>query len=125
MRILLVNDDGINAEGIRTLMRTLSKEHEVFAVAPDRQRSAASMAMTLDTPLRAVPVPVDLPVAGAFAVDGTPLVVKRHRKRQDQDRFAFKLHFSSPPFLYSAYEIFGRWIVTVVPSSSSLFKLKP
>ncbi|MBR0435648.1 MAG: 5'/3'-nucleotidase SurE [Clostridia bacterium] len=73
MRILLVNDDGINAEGIRTLMRTLSKEHEVFAVAPDRQRSAASMAMTLDTPLRAVPVPVDLPVAGAFAVDGTPV----------------------------------------------------
>ena len=65
MRILLVNDDGINAEGIRTLMRTLSKEHEVFAAAPDRQRSAASMAMTLDTPLRAVPVPVDPPVAGA------------------------------------------------------------
>ena len=73
MRILLVNDDGINAEGIRTLMRTLLKEHEVFAVAPDRQRSAASMAMTLDTPLRAVPVPVDLPVAGAYAVDGTPV----------------------------------------------------
>lgn len=73
MRILLVNDDGINAEGIRTLMRALSNEHEVYAVAPDRQRSAASMAMTLDTPLRAVPVPVDPQVAVAYAVDGTPV----------------------------------------------------
>ncbi len=74
MRILLVNDDGIEAVGIRHLMRALSGEHAVFAVAPDRQRSAASMAMTLETPLRAVPVALaDQPVAGAFAVDGTPV----------------------------------------------------
>ena len=74
MKILLVNDDGIGAIGIRSLMHALSERHEVWAVAPDRQRSAASMAMTLDLPLRATPAEIgDVPVAGAFAVDGTPV----------------------------------------------------
>ena len=73
MRILLVNDDGVDAVGIRYLMRALSARHEVYVAAPDRQRSAVSKAMTLSSPLRAVPVAVDAPVKAAFAVDGMPV----------------------------------------------------
>ncbi len=55
MKILLVNDDGIDAVGIRSLVGALSKTHTVWIAAPDRQRSAASMSMMLEQPLRAVP----------------------------------------------------------------------
>lgn len=72
MKILLVNDDGIDAVGIQTLMQTLSKEHTVWVIAPDRQRSAVSKAMTLNAPLRAVPREIE-GVALAYAVDGMPV----------------------------------------------------
>ena len=72
MKILLVNDDGIDAVGIRSLIGALSKTHTVWAAAPDRQRSAASMAMTLDMPLRAHPRTVE-GAEIAYAVDGTPV----------------------------------------------------
>ena len=72
MKILLVNDDGIDAVGIRQLARTLSKQHTVWAVAPDRQRSAASKSMTLSLPLRAAAAGLE-GAALAFAVDGTPV----------------------------------------------------
>ena len=52
MKILISNDDGIAANGIRALTETLSKEHEVYVVAPDRERSAAGHSLTLHTPLR-------------------------------------------------------------------------
>lgn len=42
MKFLLCNDDGYLAEGIGALAKTLSDGHEVFAAAPNRQRSAAS-----------------------------------------------------------------------------------
>ncbi len=42
MRILLANDDGIEAKGIQVLYDRLSKEHEVYAIAPDSNRSATS-----------------------------------------------------------------------------------
>mgnify|MGYP000858719341 CR=1 FL=1 len=47
MRILLTNDDGINAEGINILARELGKDHEVIIAAPDDQRSAMSHSITL------------------------------------------------------------------------------
>ena len=72
MKILLVNDDGIDAIGIRSLVGALSKTHTVWIAAPDRQRSAASMSMTLEQPLRAVPRRVE-GAALAYAVDGTPV----------------------------------------------------
>ncbi|MBR6040836.1 MAG: 5'/3'-nucleotidase SurE [Clostridia bacterium] len=72
MKILLVNDDGVDAVGIRRLIEALSKEHTVWIVAPDRQRSAASMAMTLNMPLRADPREID-GAEIAYAVDGTPV----------------------------------------------------
>ena len=52
MKILLSNDDGIVANGIRALTEALSQEHEVYVIAPDRERSAAGHSLTLHTPLR-------------------------------------------------------------------------
>ncbi|MBR2067056.1 MAG: 5'/3'-nucleotidase SurE, partial [Solobacterium sp.] len=46
MKILLTNDDGIQAKGIRTLAKVLSSEHEIYIVAPEGERSANSHAIT-------------------------------------------------------------------------------
>ncbi len=67
MRILLSNDDGIMAPGLRTLATHLRELGEVIVVAPDRNRSGASNSLTLDRPLRVVETE-----PGFFAVDGTP-----------------------------------------------------
>src|SRR5208337_1483348 len=47
MRILLTNDDGVNAEGILTLFRVLSQFHDTYIIAPDRERSACSNIFTM------------------------------------------------------------------------------
>ena len=47
MKILLTNDDGINADGLQILRRTLSSSHDVFVIAPDRERSACSNIFTM------------------------------------------------------------------------------
>lgn len=52
MNILISNDDGIAANGIRALTEELSKKHNVYVIAPDRERSAAGHSLTLHTPLR-------------------------------------------------------------------------
>ena len=52
MKILISNDDGILANGIHALMEALSPNHDVYVVAPDRERSAAGHSLTLHTPLR-------------------------------------------------------------------------
>jgi 5'-nucleotidase len=68
MKILVSNDDGVNALGIKTLSRVLSEFAEVVTVAPDRNRSGASHSLTLEVPLR-----VDkLDETGFYSVKGTP-----------------------------------------------------
>ncbi|MFC0308668.1 5'/3'-nucleotidase SurE [Gallibacterium trehalosifermentans] len=67
MNILLSNDDGIHAEGIQTLAQHLRQFANVIIVAPDRNRSAASSALTLVEPLR--PRLLD---NGDYCVNGTP-----------------------------------------------------
>lgn len=52
MKILLTNDDGYMAEGILALERALSREHEVWVLAPDGERSGMSHAMSLRHPLK-------------------------------------------------------------------------
>ncbi len=52
MRVLVSNDDGVDAEGIRVLAEYLSAVGEVTVVAPDRDRSGASNSLTLDQPIR-------------------------------------------------------------------------
>jgi 5'-nucleotidase len=66
--ILISNDDGVRAPGLRALADALQDLGEVIVVAPDRERSAASHAISLDHPLRAEQVDPQV-----FAVDGTPV----------------------------------------------------
>ena len=40
MNILLTNDDGINAGGINVIYDLFSEHHNVYMIAPDRERSA-------------------------------------------------------------------------------------
>jgi len=65
--ILLCNDDGIHAAGIQILASRLADLGEVVVVAPDRNRSASSHAITLDRPLLVAEV-----APGQYSVDGTP-----------------------------------------------------
>lgn len=71
MHILLTNDDGIHAPGLWALHAALSRRHRVTVVAPDRERTAVGHAITLDRPLRAVPLTVNGGAPG-YAVNGTP-----------------------------------------------------
>ena len=57
MRVLVSNDDGVDAPGIRVLAEGLRDAgHEVLVVAPDRDRSGASNSLTLDLPMRVEPL---------------------------------------------------------------------
>lgn len=67
MRILISNDDGYMAEGIKTLAGSLSSLGEIIVVAPDRNRSGASNSLTLENPLR-----LNKLDNGVYRVDGTP-----------------------------------------------------
>src|SRR4051812_4785971 len=52
VKILISNDDGYRAEGLRCLRESLANLGELTVVAPDRNRSGASNSLTLDVPLR-------------------------------------------------------------------------
>ncbi len=72
MRILLSNDDGVTARGINVLAETLAKEHDVYIVAPDTQRSAAGHSITLYTPLRVEELEAKNGVKRVWKTSGTP-----------------------------------------------------
>lgn len=67
MRILLSNDDGVHADGIKVLFDELVKVFDVTVVAPDRNCSGASNSLTLLNPLRAQTLG-----NGFISVNGTP-----------------------------------------------------
>src|SRR3954447_24091426 len=66
--ILVTNDDGVLAPGIRAVAEALREVGDVVVAAPDRERSAASHSISLDRPLR-----VDELEEGVFSIDGTPV----------------------------------------------------
>jgi len=67
MKILLSNDDGVHARGLAVLHEALAKEHNVTVIAPDRNCSGASNALSLMQPLR-----VQEMNTGFLSVNGTP-----------------------------------------------------
>ncbi|MFP3014093.1 MAG: 5'/3'-nucleotidase SurE [Arsenophonus sp.] len=67
LRILLSNDDGVKATGIQMLASALRKHHFVQVIAPDRNRSGSSNALTLDKALRIIKLK-----NGDISVKGTP-----------------------------------------------------
>jgi 5'-nucleotidase len=74
MRLLISNDDGVYAKGIRTLANTMAEAgHDVSVVCPDRERSATGHGLTLHQPIRAEIIEsVFHPAIKAWACDGTP-----------------------------------------------------
>jgi 5'-nucleotidase len=67
VRLLCTNDDGILALGLESLVRAVESLGEVTVVAPDREQSATSHALTMHHPLRVKPRG-----ERRFQVDGTP-----------------------------------------------------
>ncbi|NLY09096.1 MAG: 5'/3'-nucleotidase SurE [Tissierellia bacterium] len=72
MKILITNDDGIMAPGIRELAIEIAKAHDVTVVAPKEQRSANSHAITLFEPITIEEQSIDGFNGKAFSVAGTP-----------------------------------------------------
>ncbi len=85
MRILLTNDDGYDGVGLQVLVEYLSKNHEVWVMAPDVNRSAVSHCITMTSPLRICQksdrkytcsgVPVDCVIHGIAMMNEKPDVV--------------------------------------------------
>ncbi|QCZ94652.1 5'/3'-nucleotidase SurE [Salinimonas iocasae] len=67
MRILLSNDDSVFAKGINVLFNALNEKHDVTVIAPDRNCSGASNALSLHQPLR-----IQQLDNGFYSVNGTP-----------------------------------------------------
>ena len=67
MEILISNDDGIEATGIRVLANSMRGLGGVTIVAPDKNRSGASNSLTLDAPIRIKEIE-----KGIYRVSGTP-----------------------------------------------------
>ncbi len=65
--ILLTNDDGIEAQGLRTLEEALKGLAHIVVVAPDQERSAVSHGLTLRSPLNLTEVKPD-----HYILNGTP-----------------------------------------------------
>lgn len=71
-RILITNDDGIKSDGIIRLAKAAKEFGEVYVIAPDDQRSAASHSITLRHGIDVFPY--NFPVEGvkAYSCSGTP-----------------------------------------------------
>lgn len=67
MKILLSNDDGVFADGLACLYKHLAEQHQVTVIAPDRNCSGASNALSLHQPLRIAKMS-----NGFYSVNGTP-----------------------------------------------------
>lgn len=71
MKILLTNDDGIDALGIAALAKIVGQNHKVYVIAPDTNRSACGHALTIGKPIlhKAAKLPGSY---AAYSLSGTP-----------------------------------------------------
>jgi len=67
MRILISNDDGYQAKGIRQLAESLGDIAEIIIVAPNENKSAASSSLTIGKPLKPIQIEHNI-----YAIDATP-----------------------------------------------------
>lgn len=67
MRILVSNDDGVHAPGIRFLAESMAEIADIEVIAPERNQSGSSNSLTLTRPLRVKKLD-----NGYYSVDGTP-----------------------------------------------------
>ena len=71
-QILIVNDDGIAADGIRRLAEAALHFGQVYVVAPVQQCSGMSQKISIFDRIPVTPYAFSVPVAGAWSVGGTP-----------------------------------------------------
>jgi 5'-nucleotidase len=71
-KILITNDDGIESDGIRRLAEAAKEFGEVWVIAPESQRSAASHSITLRHPIDVHPFDFSVEGVHAFSCTGTP-----------------------------------------------------
>ncbi|HLU51043.1 MAG TPA: 5'/3'-nucleotidase SurE [Flavobacteriaceae bacterium] len=71
--ILVTNDDGISAPGIRALIRMMKKIGNVVVVAPDKPQSATGHAITINNTLYINKIDIDPDVAEEYSCSGTPV----------------------------------------------------
>ncbi|MGK7872122.1 MAG: 5'/3'-nucleotidase SurE [Xenococcaceae cyanobacterium] len=90
LKLLISNDDGIFALGVRTLANTLAQAgHDITVVCPDRERSATGHGLTLHRPIRAEVVDsIFHPKVTAWSCSGTP---------SDCIKFALSAVLDTPP----------------------------
>jgi 5'-nucleotidase len=67
MNILLTNDDGIHSEGLNSLYNAFSTRHDVYVIAPEKEQSACSNAITVRTELNIKKI-----ADNRFSVSGFP-----------------------------------------------------
>ncbi len=71
--ILVCNDDGITAPGIRALIECMNELGEVVVVAPDSPQSGMGHAITIDGILRCDPLTIDKGPQKEYSCSGTPV----------------------------------------------------
>ena len=70
--ILITNDDGITAPGIRALIKIMNKIGDVVVVAPDSPQSGMGHAITIDNVLHCNPITIDDGPQLEYTCSGTP-----------------------------------------------------
>jgi len=92
MKVLLTNDDGIDAQGLQTLRRALLRvpDIELVVIAPDGNRSAMARSITTMRPLWVEEIAFDDGTKG-YATDGTPVDCVRLANLGLVDGFACEL----------------------------------
>jgi len=69
MKILISNDDGVYAEGIKVLYQKLGHSHEALTIAPLEERSTSGHSLSLDRPLRAKEIKKNVYGCSGFPAD--------------------------------------------------------
>ena len=72
MKILVTNDDGINADGLWSLVSALKEVGKVTVVAPDREQSGVGTSMSLHHPVRLAKIHEKIAGIDTYSVEGTP-----------------------------------------------------
>lgn len=72
MKILVTNDDGINADGLWTLVSQLKDIGSVTVVAPDREQSGVGTSISFHHPIRFSKIHEKIPGIDSYSVEGTP-----------------------------------------------------
>ncbi|WP_028257258.1 5'/3'-nucleotidase SurE [Veillonella montpellierensis] len=72
MHILMTNDDGVEAKGLRDLADYLAKRHRVTVIAPAMEQSAKSHALTIDNPIHMKKIFTDRDALKIYSLTGTP-----------------------------------------------------